>query len=117
MPYNYGYSKLDHPVIKKSLVAYHELFNLSLSLPELLQIKFSPGGCFAVTKKQLYALSQEYFYHLVTYELPGDKANEPMDALNEGKDPMIGYVFERSWPVVMHCDCWKTSSCRFIHQR
>lgn len=59
---------------------------------------FVPQGCFAVSKENILSNTMEYYENLLT-----------TGNLNTENNPLIGHVYERSWPRIMNSECEKKS--------
>ena len=78
---------------------FHSLFNSTTDLP--YRMKFVPGGCFAVSKENILSNSIEFYHRLLS------TGNGTYHPLNEENAPLIGFIYERSWPRIMNSDCEK----------
>jgi hypothetical protein len=59
---------------------------------EAFNPRFSPTGCFLVTRDAILRNSKEYYIKLIK-------------TLNYENSPRIGHFFERSWSYVFHSNC------------
>ena len=78
---------------------FHKLFNSTIDEP--YSMKFVPGGCFAVSKENILSNTEEFYYRLLSTR------KDTYHALNEENSPLMGFIYERSWPRIMNSDCEK----------
>ena len=78
---------------------FYKLFNSTIDDP--YNMKFVPGGCFAVSKENILSNAEEFYYRLLS------TGKDKYHAINRDNSPLLGYIYERSWPRIMNSDCEK----------